>query len=132
MKAADEAGLELNMELPGAAEATIGQSTAASTEQVLLPVLPGVAKATIGQSMAASTEQVFLPVLPGAAEATIGQFTAASTEQVLLTELPRSSDPFYIVTYYLRWAFMDRQYVKDHTRPFFYESSRYIKMFKTF
>lgn len=32
-QAADEAGLELNMELPGAAEATIGQSTAASTEQ---------------------------------------------------------------------------------------------------
>ena len=34
-QAADEAGLELNMELPGAAEQTIGQSTAASTEQVL-------------------------------------------------------------------------------------------------
>ena len=33
-QAADEAGLELNMELPGAAEQTIGQSTAASTEQV--------------------------------------------------------------------------------------------------
>eukprot|EP00088_Acartia_fossae_P069903 TRINITY_DN9226_c0_g2_i2.p1 TRINITY_DN9226_c0_g2~~TRINITY_DN9226_c0_g2_i2.p1 ORF type:complete len:202 (-),score=66.90 TRINITY_DN9226_c0_g2_i2:437-1042(-) len=32
-QAADEAGLELNMELPGAAEQTIGQSTAASTEQ---------------------------------------------------------------------------------------------------
>lgn len=32
-QAADEAGLELNMELPGAAEQTIGQSTQASTEQ---------------------------------------------------------------------------------------------------
>jgi len=32
-QAADEAGLELNMELPGAQEATIGQSTKASTEQ---------------------------------------------------------------------------------------------------
>ncbi|XP_023319991.1 charged multivesicular body protein 1b [Eurytemora carolleeae] len=32
-QAADEAGLELNMELPGAAVQTIGQSTAASTEQ---------------------------------------------------------------------------------------------------
>jgi len=32
-QAADEAGLELNMELPGAQEATIGQSTQASTEQ---------------------------------------------------------------------------------------------------
>jgi len=32
-QAADEAGLALNMELPGAAESTIGQSTAASTEQ---------------------------------------------------------------------------------------------------
>lgn len=32
-QAADEAWLELNMELPGAAEATIGQSFAASTEQ---------------------------------------------------------------------------------------------------
>lgn len=32
-QAAEEAGLELNMELPGAAEQTIGQSTAASTEQ---------------------------------------------------------------------------------------------------
>merc|ERR1712183_1155958 len=30
---ADEAGLELNMELPGAQSATIGQSTQASTEQ---------------------------------------------------------------------------------------------------
>jgi len=32
-QAADEAGLELNMELPGAQSATIGQSTQASTEQ---------------------------------------------------------------------------------------------------
>eukprot|EP00092_Neocalanus_flemingeri_P044455 GFUD01049310.1.p1 GENE.GFUD01049310.1~~GFUD01049310.1.p1 ORF type:complete len:197 (+),score=81.78 GFUD01049310.1:88-678(+) len=32
-QAADEAGLELNMELPGPAQATIGQSTQASTEQ---------------------------------------------------------------------------------------------------
>jgi len=32
-QAADEAGLELNMELPGTASQTIGQSTAASTEQ---------------------------------------------------------------------------------------------------
>jgi len=32
-QAADEAGLELNLELPGAAEQTIGQSTQASTEQ---------------------------------------------------------------------------------------------------
>jgi len=32
-QAADEAGLELNMELPGAAEQTVGQSTQASTEQ---------------------------------------------------------------------------------------------------
>merc|ERR1712215_147922 len=32
-QAADEAGLELNMELPGPAEQTIGQSTQASTEQ---------------------------------------------------------------------------------------------------
>jgi len=32
-QAADEAGLELNMELPGAQESTIGQSTQASTEQ---------------------------------------------------------------------------------------------------
>jgi len=32
-QAADEAGLELNMDLPGAQEATIGQSTQASTEQ---------------------------------------------------------------------------------------------------
>merc|ERR1712209_315680 len=32
-QAADEAGLELNMELPGSQSATIGQSTQASTEQ---------------------------------------------------------------------------------------------------
>merc|ERR1712080_280292 len=32
-QAGDEAGLELNMELPGAQSATIGQSTQASTEQ---------------------------------------------------------------------------------------------------
>ena len=35
-QAADEAGLELNMELPGTASQTIGQSTAASTEQVTI------------------------------------------------------------------------------------------------
>merc|ERR1711868_17998 len=32
-QAADEAGLELNMELPGSAESTVGQSTQASVEQ---------------------------------------------------------------------------------------------------
>jgi len=32
-QAADEAGLELNMELPGPAQQTVGQSTQASTEQ---------------------------------------------------------------------------------------------------
>ena len=44
-QAAEEAGLELNMELPGAAEQTIGQSTAASTEQVIIYImeLPGAA-----------------------------------------------------------------------------------------
>lgn len=34
---ADEAGLELNMELPQGVNSTIGQSTAASTEQVTTP-----------------------------------------------------------------------------------------------
>merc|ERR1719422_1659742 len=32
-QAADEAGLELNMDLPGPAQSTVGQSTQASTEQ---------------------------------------------------------------------------------------------------